>query len=106
MEARVSAQRLLCASALLGLLLIAPAAAQPAVRADTVIRPSRHPVIRVGKWVTFGMAAGAASYGILANRDADARYTDLERICEAAPERCGPRDTSGQYTDAALEREY
>ncbi|MEX2285204.1 MAG: hypothetical protein WEE89_22145 [Gemmatimonadota bacterium] len=102
----MSTLRWSCTAALLGVMLIAPAAAQQSARADTVIRPSRHPAIRVGKWVTFGLAAGAASYGVLANRDADERYTDLERICEAAPERCGPRNAGGQYTDAALEREY
>ena len=87
------------------LLLAVPAAAQQ-MPPDTAVRSSRNPLIRVGKWVTFGLAAGAATYGVVANRDADDRYHDLERVCEADPARCGPRDTSGQYTDPALEREY
>ena len=85
-------------------MLAAPVAAQQVP--DTTTRSTRNPLIRVGKWVTFGLAAGAATYGVVANRDADRRYTDLERICEADPARCGPRDTDGQYTDPALEREY
>ena len=91
-------------AALTMLVLTAPVKAQQVP--DTTVRSSRNALIRVGKWVTFGLAAGAATYGVVANRDADDRYEDLERVCEADPTRCGPRDTSGKYTDAALEREY
>ena len=86
------------------LMLALPATAQQVP--DTTVRSARNPLIRVGKWLTLGLAAGAATYGVVANRDADDRYEDLERICEADHGRCGPRDVSGQYTDPALESEY
>jgi hypothetical protein len=86
--------------------IASPVVAQRTQPADSSARNSRHVAIRVGKWVSLGAATGAAAYGLVANREADRRYTDLERLCEAAPERCGSRSANGAFTDAALEREY
>ena len=76
----------------------------PAAR-DSAIRAS-NPVVRVSKWITLAGAAGAAAWGINANRDADQRYSDIERTCQSTPERCLPRTSSGAFTDAQLEQEY
>ena len=73
---------------------------------DTARVAPRHPVIRVGKWVTLAGAAASATYGIVANRDADERYSDLEQLCQDDPSRCTRRSTNGPFTDAALEAEY
>jgi hypothetical protein len=73
---------------------------------DTGRVAPRHPVIRVGKWVTLAGAAASATYGIVANRDADDRYSGLEQLCQDDPSRCTRRSTNGPFADAALEAEY
>jgi hypothetical protein len=98
-----------CAVALLALAVASQVQAQQLVRTfeqDTGRVITRHPVIRVGKWVTLGAAAGAAAYGIMANRDADRRYESLERLCETTPARCARRFENGPFIDSALESEY
>jgi hypothetical protein len=72
---------------------------------DTVTRPVRYPVARFGKWLTLGATTTAATYGVLANRDADERYADLERLCRDQAERCA-RAPNGEFADRDLEREY
>ena len=69
-------------------------------------RSVRPPIIRYGKWLTLAGAAGAAGWGISANREADRRYEDLERTCLDTPIRCSRQSPNGAFNDAALEGEY
>ncbi len=48
----------------------------------------------------------AAAVGYDANRVADSRYQELDRICQTNPARCLPRLPGGEYTDAELESRY
>jgi hypothetical protein len=94
-------------------LVLGLASAAPALNAqerapsarDSTMRPS-NPVVRVSKWITLAGAAGAAAWGINANRDADQRYSDIERVCLTTPERCRSRTSSGAFSDAELEQQY
>ncbi len=79
--------------------------ARTAIPQDSV-RPSGHLLVRVSKWVTLAGAASAAAWGITSNRDADRRYENLERLCQADPDRCRARSVGGAFTDAQLEQEY
>lgn len=63
-------------------------------------------VIGVAKWATLGVAAAGAAYGFRESERADDLYHDLERACEADPERCGSRTEDGAYSDPALEADY
>ncbi|MGH7469122.1 MAG: hypothetical protein ACRENP_14290 [Longimicrobiales bacterium] len=72
---------------------------------DTSARPVRYPLARVGKWVTLSATTASATYGVLANRDADRRYAQIERICRDRVERC-VRASNGAFADAELERDY
>jgi hypothetical protein len=72
---------------------------------DTSTLQVRHPVVRIGKWLTLGGAAGAAAYGVQMNAESDRRYADLERLCQDTPERC-VRTSTGEFAEIELEREY
>jgi hypothetical protein len=72
---------------------------------DSTTLQVRHPVVRIGKWLTLGGAAGAAAYGVQLNAESDRRYTDLERLCQDSPERC-IRTNTGEFAEAQLEQEY
>lgn len=61
--------------------------------------------VRVGKWITLGVAAGGAAYGFSESERADDLYAALERDCQADPDRCRARDGDA-YTDADLEARY
>jgi hypothetical protein len=96
-------------AALLWLALATPVQAQQLVRTfgqDSTRMAPRHALIRVGKWLTLGAAAGAAAYGIIANRDADRRYDALERLCQSNPDRCARQSANGAFSDLTLEQEY
>jgi hypothetical protein len=100
-----------CTIGLVCVVLVAPAlSAQQRMYTplpqDSVIRSPGSLFVRVGKWVTLAGAAGAAAWGITANHDADRRYEDLERLCQADPDRCRPRTASGAFADTGLEQEY
>ena len=58
------------------------------------------------KWVAAGATVVAAAYGYEENRLADSRFEDLDRLCQAQPDRCTPRTSSGAYVDAELEARY
>jgi len=97
-----------------GLLLTAAmagnTAAQAAVRVfpqqrAEVQAPDRGSFLKVAKWSTLLGSGAALGYGIIANRQADRDYEEIERICAATPERC-TRLTNGQYADADLEARY
>ena len=72
---------------------------------DSAALHRRYALARFGKWVTLGSAVASATYGVLANQDADNRYADLERTCLDEPFRC-MRTTAGSYADPILESEY
>ncbi|MGH7460253.1 MAG: hypothetical protein ACREMA_04405 [Longimicrobiales bacterium] len=87
-------------------LVPAPATAQRTPNVpDSAALQRRYPLARFGKWVTLGSAVASATYGVMANQDADNRYADLERTCLAEPFRC-TRTTGGSYADPILESEY
>jgi hypothetical protein len=62
--------------------------------------------LRIAKWTTVLVSAGAAGYGFSENRAADREYEELERICEGNPSLCEKNAGSDEYADAALEERY
>lgn len=83
----------------------APAEEVP-VRQAAVIQDRPAPVLRYAKWGALGITVGTAGIGLVAHRDADLRYRELEEICIAEPERCEDRLPSGAFADPALEGLY
>ena len=63
-------------------------------------------IVGVAKWATLGVAAAGAAYGFRQSERADDLYQELERACQADPDRCGSRTDGGAYTDPALESDY
>ena len=63
-------------------------------------------LLRVGKWLSLGVAAGSAAYGLHVGGDADRAFRDLEGVCELEPQRCAPRNSDGSFTDIELEQRY
>ncbi len=62
------------------------------------------PVVRTGKWVALGMAAGATILGIRAHENADAAFSRLRDYCSSlASCDLGP---DGRYTNAGAESLY
>jgi hypothetical protein len=61
--------------------------------------------LRVAKWTTLVAGTASAGYGFSANRDADERYVEIERICQVTPARCTGGAT-GPYADPVLEAMY
>lgn len=100
--------RVLFAAVLIVTLPGASAAQRPdsmeAAAARAEARVSR--VIGVAKWATLGVAAAGAAYGFRQSERADDLYQDLERACQADPERCGSRTDDGAYADPQLEADY
>lgn len=62
--------------------------------------------LRVAKWTTAGLSAGAAVFGVLNNRRADDEYEQLEALCAEEASRCGERLPGGAYADAQVEAQY
>jgi hypothetical protein len=84
-----------------------PATAAPKLAESAALQEARGwTSLRVAKWTTAGLAAGAAVYGVLNNRKADDEYEQLEQVCVVQPERCGERLPGGAYADADMEAQY
>lgn len=62
--------------------------------------------LRVAKWTTAALSAGAAVYGVLNNRRADEEYEQLEELCSVEVSRCEQRLPGGAYADAEVEAQY
>ena len=95
-----------------GLLLVVVLGSAEAQRVERGFDPDttqpirRHAILRPAKWLTLAGAAGAAFYGVTSNRQADQKYEDLERVCQADPDRCRARLQNGAFADPELERQY
>ena len=77
--------------------------AQDSGRAD--VRYALRP-LRIAKWTTLFVSAGAAAYGFTQNRTADRDYEQLERDCEAQPLSCLKGPDGETYANAELEQRY
>lgn len=107
---RALALRVAVGCALLAPLLAGPVAAQqpePDSMRAAAGRAERRvsTLVRVGKWVTLGIAAAGAGYGFSESEHADDLYAALERDCKADPERCRGRDGDA-YADPEFESRY
>ena len=69
-------------------------------------RPPSWSVLRIAKWSTLALSAGAAVYGFTLNSRADALYEDLEQACVADRVTCSLRTPAGAYQSPDLERRY
>jgi hypothetical protein len=76
-------------------------AARDTGAAQAALRP-----LRVAKWTTFVVGMTMAGYGFSANKRADNRYNEIERLCIATPTRCLGHNADGSYTDMELETLY
>ncbi|MGH7501204.1 MAG: hypothetical protein ACREL7_05535 [Longimicrobiales bacterium] len=86
---------------LLTLAMPAPALARQAEPNHDPLRP-----LRIAKWGTLAMAAGAATFGFVHNGRADDLFANLEQLCQDQPVRCLIRNTDGSYQDPEFERLY
>jgi hypothetical protein len=84
----------------------AGASARPQHDASALQERSGWTSLRVAKWTTAGLAAGAAVYGVLNNRKADDEFEQLEQVCVDQPDRCDERQPGGAYADADMEAQY
>ncbi|HSJ14738.1 MAG TPA: hypothetical protein VK939_09985 [Longimicrobiales bacterium] len=73
---------------------------------EPVERPPAWSVLRVAKWSTLLLSAGAAIYGFTENERADNLYEELEQLCQAAPAECRARTPDGAYQAPELETRY
>lgn len=62
--------------------------------------------LRIAKWTTAALAAGAAAYGVINNRKADDEFEQLEQLCVEQVDRCTERLPDGSYADADMESQY
>lgn len=99
---RVRRGTLLALAALL--LAQGPAAAQQAP--EPAARESSWSALRIAKWSTLALSAGAAVVGFTLNSSADDLYDDLERACVADPLVCASRTPGGAYSAQELESLY
>lgn len=81
-----------------------PPAATPAIQSGA--DEGGRSTLRLIKWGTLAVSAGASLYGFQVHGRADDEFQSLERICEADPGRCQTRNADGSFADPDLEARY